>query len=420
VRVKLVAGSLRIAETNGTRLGLPADEVEFDFATLAEPARVVLQPPGPNPADPAARAAYSTRLAGLSLRLGRLKITDDAVAKKLAEYEETLRPSTWSPSDRVFRGSRAPRRGAPIKGMDVPGIELRDLRAIFDALQSLSIAPGSPPIRPGEAIVLWVMEGRLALGGDNLLEPGEATDFFPLSSGSIPGFPFGPVTFEAAPDSEVRTLLRSQLLWDAWGMDAFTATAFVPAAQDTRLSWEASLPASVAAHDTKLRSGLQAITAAGITPPTEGAINATIELTRSGGVRRLRLLPDYIRITLWLQHAEYLRRQVAYLQPANTAPYPAMPVTARNSPAFNYIAYNGGIKRAADLWQMADKVLTGGPPAWVKTHEDALRSWQLDLDEMQRTPRGGVDRSTAARVNGVHFAALVRTYGAIFPRVLYP
>jgi hypothetical protein len=343
------------------------------------------------------------------------------VEAKLTEYQRTIRPVAWGVGDAVFRGTLRPWLGATIAGAVVPSVGLADLSALFDALQNLPSGPGLPTIRAGEAMVLWVMEGRLRLGAYpvdgvvfDMLKPGAATSWLPVEPGLFSGFPFPPADLTAATDAAVRSLLRSALLWFVWGMDVFTTTVKPPGA-DTDLKWEATLAASAAGHDTKLRNGLKDITDTGLTAPTEAALNAAIELRPGGPGKEFRLTPGYIRTNIWLQYAEYLRRQIAYTSPAI-----AMPVAAREVPEFNYIAFNGGLVQAAQYWAEADTTLAGAPPSWVKTHEDALRLKRLTAWEESRTPRLSTDRSAAPRVNGLHFGALARTYGAVFPRVLYP
>jgi hypothetical protein len=278
-------------------------------------------------------------------------------------------------------------------------------------------------------MALWLMEGRITLLDHGLLSPGTPTvwmNFGDVFGISLPGVqPFSEADLVAAADADVLAIIRTLILWNFWGMDILSRVHFDAVAQDTLLTWSATVAATAADHDAKMTSGLQAIRDAGVDPPTGAVINATIEVRNLAGRRQFRLTTGYLPTTIWLQYAEYLRRLTSFTDPAATAPQPAMPASARGFPAFGYVAFNArtGISRAAQYWDWCSIILAGAHDPWIKTHEDALRSWRLgDREplELTRTPRGSTDRSRWARVNGLHFAALVRSYGATFPRLLVP
>jgi hypothetical protein len=425
LKIEITSNALRIGDTNGSRAALAPNAIGFDFATLDSPARVSLQPPAlAPPVTAAARKAYSQRLARLSLTAARAPTTKQAVAESLAEYEATIRPTTWGPSDLVFRGTRAPWAGSARAAVAMP-LGAPELQVLFDALQNIAVTGPTPPVvRPGEALVLWLMEGRIFLVDAGLLAPGAATAWTPLgifpSGGTLQ--PFSAAQLAGADPGDVVKLVRTLLLWLFFGLDELTKTAWSSSALDTVLTWDATLAASLPAHDAALAAGLAAIGAAGVTHPTAAAITGTIEAREVSGLWEFRLLPGFLGAVLWAQYAEYLRRLVAYTVAAQTNPHPAMPVTARRFPAFSYIAFNArtDVVRAAEFWARAAGVLAGAPPAWVKTPEDALRSWRLEPAEETATPRGGMARSKAVRVNGLHFAALARSFGAVLPRVVFP
>ena len=410
VVAELVPGVLRITETSGSRAGLQPNQVAFDFSTLAGSARASLQPPGPNVASASERSAYSQRLAKLCHLLGRSPKTADAVGRTLAEYEGTIRPTTWTASDPVFRGTRRP----------WAGVGESDLVALFDGLQRLGPSGANlPPVRPGEAMVLFLMEGRERFREEKLLAPGAPTPFRPLSE--LIGEAFSAAALSAASEGQIRTVVRSSLLWTFFGLDEYTLTEFSAASQDEVLKFQPPIAQSAADHDQELGTGLQQLVNVGLNAPTGALLNGTIDL-RKRTEWEFSLKSNYLEITLWLQYAEYLRRLVACTDATQTTPHPAMPASAWAFPAFSYVAFNSSAKarRAAELWQRAGTVLAGAPASWVKTPEDALRSWRLEPAEEAGTPRGGTRRSLIARVNGLHFGALARSYAAVFPRALYP
>jgi hypothetical protein len=427
VDITLSPGTLKITDTDGSRL---AGGVRFDFGTLTDRAWVSLQFPGPTSASAAALEGYRKKLAKLTLPLSRLPKTKNIIKEALEEYERTIRPVAWLPADLVFRGTRMPWKGSP--NNPVPVSEA-DQIALFQGLQRISFnnqAPIPPlPIRPSEAMILWLLEGRIALLDQNLLSPGAPT--VPKNFGDVFGVndplaqPFSEADLVAAADADLIAVIRTLLLWNFWGMDILSRVHYDPAAQDTLLTWSATVAATAADHNAKMASGLQAIRNAGIVPPNEAKINSTIVVNTLAGRRHFHLTADYLPTMIWLQYAEYLRRLTLFTDPAATGAHPAMPAAARNFPAFGYIAFNAraGVPRAAQYWAWCDAILFGPHDPWVKTHEDALRTWRLgdrEPPELANTPRGGLRRSTWARVNGLHFAALVRSYGAVFPSVLNP
>jgi hypothetical protein len=390
----LTPGDLRLTQTNGIRANLLPDQVRFAFDVLEGDGHATLQPQAPDPADAAAVAVYSAKLADICHSLGRDVKTRNAVKEILTNYEAILRPSAWTAADLVFRGTREP----------WSSVNPDQLTEFFNGLQNVSfsntlLAP--PPIRPGEAITLWLMEGKLSASG--ALGP-TMHPFGPIASEGRP--PFDPADVASAGGDRIRDCVRSFLLWSFWGLDVAVVTVVDPAIQDTRPDWSGGVAAAAAANNAKMDAALGRIAAAGIVAPSRAAVTSTIEVTRTAGAWQWRVRAGHVATMIWLQYSEYLRRQLD----------PAMPAGATAYPAFNYAAYNGGVGAASGLWDRAQAVLNGAAkPAWVTTPEDALRSWPLTAAEIALTPRTSRARSRAPRINGLHFAAVAHSYGAVFP-----
>jgi hypothetical protein len=410
VLVEHVGGDLRVTRTNGSRVNLPPNQVRFNFGLLAGEGRVTLQPPGPDPADAAARRAYNHRLATICYRLGRTQATSTAVAGRLRAYERTLQPAGWPPRIPVFRGTRDPWRHVCV----------RELEALFEGLQRLSFtALAPPPIRPGEAMSLWLMEGKYNATINSIFVAGRDSPFKPFELVSTSGIdPFAPADIAGAARADIQAIVRSFLMWSYWGLDVLTVSRGDPTIRDTRPVWTGGVAAAATAHNRTMNAGLAAIIAAGIVPPTRAAVTDTIQVRRRGATWEWQTRPRHVEVMIWLQYAEYLRRVGA----------PGLPAGASDHPAFNYIAYNAGVEAAAALWARAQTVLNDpAPPVGVETPEDALASWPLTRREEELTPLpdparpdAPLPRSRAGRVNGLHFAVITHTYGAVFPWALAP
>ena len=145
-------------------------------------------------------------------------------------------------------------------------------------MQNITVAGAAPPIiRPGEALVLWLMEGRLTLLDAGLLSPGVTTPWKALMA-SFPAprdHPFSAADLTGADVADVTKLVRTLLLWNFFGLDELTKTVWDAVAQDTVPAWSPTpnptLAASVAVHDAKLAAGLAAISVRSISRPIAAA-----------------------------------------------------------------------------------------------------------------------------------------------------
>jgi hypothetical protein len=430
VLLQFTPGTLVITDTTGDQTGLPPNEVRFDFAQAGD-ARAILQPPGPASASTTDMQAYSTKLATICLPLSRAPDTMRLTEAKLNEWASSLRPSTWLPSDEIFHGTRFP----------WSGVSQSDLRALFDALEQIRNPP--IPIRPGDAMLLWLMEGRQTAIDAGIAFAKKSSDWLDFATFFSGMHPFGVATLDGATAVDIKRLARPMLLWNFFGLDIMTNSAVPSGGGDSRLVWlpvpgappgsPMDLGTSLAAHDAAMDSALQALLTVGITAPTTTVMRDCVEVRQNAalGHWEFRTLSSYLDTVLWLQHAEYLRRVVDLRRIVFD---PAYPPDVIDFPAFGHIGWNGTVSMAANFWNQARAVLTGSPPSWVKTPEDALRSWPLTSAEQVDpgppvrviTPRGSwrdpvaPRRSTAARVGGLHFGALAQSYGSVFPRVLLP
>lgn len=412
VVLSFTEGALRVTETDGTLdTSTGADRVTQTLASATfSPTRVALQPPPPDPADAAAKAAFSAQLASLCFRLGASPAAQAVVAARLKEYEAAIRPAAGALADDtipIFRGSRNP----------AAQVSTGDLDAFFDGLQLITFDSASPlRVRPAEAMVMWIMEGKVE--ATEVVLNGTAHRFLrgsvlelPGIFGTMDGFGFTQAQVDAASEEDVRTLVRVLLCFRWWGMDVMNTHA--GAGTDNTPILTGDVAAVMAQHRTTMSNHLAFITSQGINPPTRAQVEASVDVRKNAVSGRWEFSrgSTHVERYVWLQHAEYLSRLPALREAENT------------EPAFGYIAYNGGTTTADTLWDQANAAMAAD--ASLMTHSEALRSWPMTQDEQNRTPLpdpldpdAPLPRSTAARVNGIHFSALVETYGAVFPRVV--
>lgn len=430
VVLSFTEGDLRVTETDGVLdAGGGADRVTQTLASATfSPTRVALQPPLPDPANAADKAAFSAELAGLCHSLSNSEVTKAAVKARLAEYEAPLRPATGpfaaaaTPVIPIFRGSLQP----------WALVSESELHAFFDGLQLITFDPGSPlRVRPAEAMVMWIMEGKVQATQVTITHPDGSKTTHRFLRGSwlelpgifhtIEGFEFSQDEVDAASEADILTLVRVLLCWQWWGMDIMNVRA--PNRSDNAPLLTGDLHAVMDQHRENMQGStgtgghLAFIRGQGINPPDMAQIENTVRLrTNDVGRWEFSIGANHIAHYVWLQHAEYLSRLPGLREAENT------------EPAFGYIAYNGGTATADTLWDDAAEAMAGD--ASLMTHSEALRSSPMTEDEQSRTPAVPVEdgdeddgndvfaRSTAARVNGIHFAALVESYGAVFPRVI--
>jgi hypothetical protein len=360
---------------------------------LAGEASLTVQPMAPDPADAVAQTAYSAELAGMCLTLGRSPITMRSVRQTLADVEAPLRPASMPATTPIFRGSLSP----------WGEITRSDLEQFFDGLQRIGFTAGAAVgVRPAEAMVTWIMEGKIAAEGYGLLA---GATFVVVSDFLLVLINIPDSEVNGASESQIRAVIRSVLCWRFWGMDIMNIGN---PARDGEPIYTGTLSASVANHNAKMDARLAEIRGFGITPPTRADVDAAVTVSRTAsGAWQYTAGANHIEVYVALQHCEYLAR-IAEL---GVNPGPG------DYPTFGYAAYNGGIARALELYADAQAIIAADPATWAGlTPEDAIGSFPLTSSE--QPPIDPDERIPSARINGLHFGALVRSYGAVFPHVL--
>jgi hypothetical protein len=417
VDITATAGTLRVTDVDVgiTLLGSPGS-VQVDFATAPAEARVALQPQRPATGDAAARAAYASELATLLLPLVGTRgnraphaLTEQITTQARERYESPVRPD---PATHVFIGTEKP----------WTGVTSEDLVGFFEGLQRVAFSgASSPPLRPAEAMVLWIMEGKVEARENGVVVDLARRTWRSVETDCAPFHAFSAAAVNGGTDAQIRTLLRVFLTWRYWGLDITNDHSVVAPDNRPRLSG-ASLAAAVAAADNYMRDrALTAIASAGISAPTVPEVNATLEVDKSTGSWRWRIGPDHIEIMVWLQHAEYLRRATK------------LPADVAESPTYRYIAYNGGFEKdpnqAGDwnaatntwnvdtdkiFWRLYDAAAAQVISGAAADMEAGLR-WTATATEL--AVLAGSARGVA-RFNALLFASLVESYGSLFARAV--
>jgi hypothetical protein len=421
-------GDLRVTETEEASQGATATQWTVNFATAAAIPRFSLQPIAPPAGDATARQAYCKLLAEICHAFGRNRKTRNYVRQVLRAYEDDIRPPGWPPAglpepsgDEVFHGGREP-------WSYVARWHLQDF---FNGLQDISFTgPGPhPPIRPAEAMVLWIMEGKIALQAHNLLTTSGRPEL-DIADLPFPGdaYQFPAADIDAASATQIKTIMRVLTFYQHWGLDDFNSHS---GGVDNPPLLDGPIATAVTQHNTRLNQGLTRIDSANVTHPSADTITDSIRTRKVGGRHKIRVRRSFIENLAWLQYSEYLRRMT--LLPANL---PTVIVgQARedvwNYPAFSYMAYNGGItttpngpinpnKPVFQRWQEATDAIAD-PACSATKQQDALRCWRITAGELSRLtdPALGIlARRGVARINGLHAAALIESYGAVFPRTV--
>jgi hypothetical protein len=427
LRLELTDGFLKITGKDGTTI---QDTQTLDIAIVPDKnsTNITLQPRWPAISE-AEKTAGINRISDICLSLGTRKTTRKAVRRLFNKWENKIRPNTRPAGEIVFRGSRQP----------WSGISKTDLTGLFTGLQRLSFSGSTRlPIRPAEALALWIMEGKFDAEKRHLF-----TQEIQLEK-NIGGFT--QTQIKNATEENMQILVRVILLWKFWGLDIMNHhTGF----GDNTPPLSGDMATAMAAQNTHFVSkGLEAIKTEGIVPPTMDQVNQTITVRKRGSRWLFRAAPNHREIFVWLQYAEYLRRQSRLKKAAANM---GVPEVLALSPAFSYMAYNGGMEQdlvpngwddAAKTWKMFTEPdppapwktrffwswwghvkteLETNPDDWKdKSIEDILVKKRIThfTNEIKNTYDEPNKRSKSARVNGLHFAAIVRTYGSIFPSVL--
>jgi hypothetical protein len=409
----------RYTLTNANRMGFTDGVRGFDFndgTYDTSTAFGVAQPPAPARANDAERRAYSVKLAGPAFRWSRSPEIENAVSSELDSVGNNIKPLNWPGGQLFYGGTRDPKTD----------VTQRDIRTLFDAVQRVQFAGADPPqVRPGEAMCLWIMEGKLA--AKRRLPPAPLKDAY-VAGGSTAPFsadllaptpgaaPVGSVAnIRAATEAQIRTMVRSFYMWSFFGLDIFAAVTVDAATRDTLLNWGTSVANGATINDARFRNALAGLTAAGFAAPTEAQVNATITITRSGGQHIIILNSRFVETMLWIQYSEFLRR-IRELEVGPNA-------GAEAFPAFRYMRFNASEQAVTNLWARANQILAQpGLPPWLVNAEFALRFDRIPNSEKDTNPtthlafiKRGDD---LVRSIAIRFGVIYRHYGSVFPYLL--
>lgn len=403
VTLELAAGPLTPSADATAMSATGARSYSIDFTSI-DPPRLALTP------------ADLTRHGDILIALQSAPTTQTVTRQTLAEWEDDIRPAGWPPawliptgdetSSMVFSGSRRP--WAQMAATEINQF-LAGLRHVVSGG-----APPVPAIRPSEAILLWIMEGKVAgVNYKSFSTPARPQLMFKTE---IPGFSGAQVA--AASPSDIQTLVRVWALWNLWGLDDLNHHRRV---HDNQPVMSGDLPTAVANHNAAFDAGRARITAAGLNPPTRDEVNDAFEVTRSGSDWKFRISPDHHEYLVWLQYTELQRRLI--LLPPNLTPSTD---DVWRYPAFGYMSYNGGMetpsfdidpdKTVFRTWTEANALMGVGSCA-ATNPQDALRCKKVTATEiaMIAPPHG---RRGSSRINGMHVAALSESFALVYPYVI--
>lgn len=361
-----------------------------------------------------------TRYGDILVALGSAPATKTATGTTLSRYEDEIRPAGWPPaglfvpdtenSMMIFSGSRRP----------WANMTAEDLNQFFAGLRHVvsSGAPPLPAIRPAEAILVWIMEGKILATMQGFTTPARTQFSF---KATFPDFSSGQVA--AASAAQIKSLVRARVSWEFWGLDDLNH--HLPG-QDNKPTSSGDLPTAALNHDAAFEAGRGRMIAAGLNPPTLAEVTDACEAVPSGGDWKFRTAPNHQEIFVWLQHCEYQRRLITL--PPNLTP-PTNDVW--QNPAFGYMAYNGGFeskptfaidftKTVFGAWTDANSRMGAG--ACTATNpQDALRCQKVTAAEMAMvvsTDPTKSERRGSSRINAMHFSALFDSYARVFPYAL--
>ena len=414
--------SLRYTQTNANRPGFTAGINGFDFGDGTYdtiPAFAVVQPAAPARTTDAERRVFSQQLARPTFKRGRSPEIDEAVGSELDDVAAMIQPVGWPPAQKFYPGTRQPKSD----------VTENDIRTLFSALQRIDIGvPSAPTVRPGEAMTIWIIEGKIkakkfwprppAVPSDAFVSGRRSAPFDASLLSRIPGaLPIGSVAnIRAATDTEVRSMIRSFYLWNFFGLDHFADTFRSAAIDDVVLNWGTSVANGAALQDQSFRNGLAGLTAAGFATPTLAQVNAAMSVTFSGGTFRGVIQPAFVELALWLQYSEFLRR-IRELEAGPNAGAAAFP-------AFRYMVYNARPETLELLWTDANnRFMDPNRPPWVTSPELALRVQRIPAAAMNIAPNGVASIMSGnhrVRSIAIRFGIVYQNYGTVFPFVLEP
>ncbi len=443
LQVELIAGDFKITGVD-QKLIAESSVIDISMSVDKQTTQINLQPRWEAFTD-TEKQENIERIVKLCYSLSRRRENQRSVRRLLHQWENKVR-ATSEPDEVVFRGSRVPKSF----------VSKNDLESLFKGLKRLTFTTAIPPqIHPAEAMILWIMEGKAAAVEHELF-----TKEFPVhvSFKDIEGYSFTSNQIKTGSEEEIKDLLRVLLCWNYWGLDIMN---YHQGAGDNEPALSGNLAAAMAKHNEHLtQRGLEAIKTEGIVPPTREQINQTIKVRKRGNRWVFKLESNHKEIMIWLQYAEYLRRGSRLEKAVLTT---GVNQRFAQSPAFRYMAYNGGIEQdlvhhgwddAIKTWRMFttpqppdrdpahahpsgkttwdkrlfwswwDRVkveLETNPNNWAdKNIDEVLLKWRMGnyANELNLTSTDDTIRTLAVRINGLHFAALVRTYGSVFSTVI--
>jgi hypothetical protein len=442
IRLELINDAMKITGIDGKTVP-ETQTLDVMVDPNVDTAKITLQPVWKGFSD-AERLENINRISDICLALSTNKTTRKATTKLLVKWEKSIRPSSWSSSQIVFRGSRSP----------WDRVSKDDLTGLFKGLQDLSFSGSTSfPVKPAHAMTLWIMEGKIAAEIANIFKHEISLE---KTFGHL--FSYSNTEIKNAKEEDIISLVRVMLLWNFWGLDIMNHHEGL---DDNTPPLSGNLAASIVSQNNHFDfKALEAIKTEGIVPPTRDQVNQTISVRKKGSKWFFRVEPNHKEIFIWLQYAEYLRRQSRL---AKAAADMGISEEFAASPAFGYMAYNGGMEQdlvphgwdaSAKTWRMFttpdppvrdaafphpddkkktwerrwiwkwwDRVkteLNNNPDKWQdKTIEDVLLNWKMTnfADELALTSSNENVRTRAVRVNGLHFAAITRTYGGVFPSI---
>jgi hypothetical protein len=442
IRLELTHGVLKITGVGGKTVP-ETQTLDLVVDPGVDTAQITLQPRWTALSD-AERLENINRISDICLALSTTKTTKQATRKLLVKWENLIRPSSRPSSWKIFRGSRFP----------WDRVSKDDLTGLFKGLQRLSFTgPAAFSIKPAHAMALWILEGKIAAERANIFK---AEISLEKTFGGL--FSFNNTEIKNAKEEDIRSLVRVMLLWNFWGLDIMNHHEGL---DDNTPPLSGNPANSIASQNTHFDTkALEAIKTEGIVPPTRDQVDQTISVRKKGNKWFFQVEPNHKEVFIWLQYAEYLRRQSRL---GKAAADMGISDEFAVSPAFSYMAYNGGMEQdlvphgwdaAAKTWRMFttpdppvrdaafphpggkatwerrwiwkwwDRVkteLTNNPDHWKgKSIEDILLKWKMTnfADEEALTSNNENVRTLAVRVNGLHFAAITRTYGGVFPSIL--
>lgn len=408
IDLSFTGDSLKMTETNG--LENDSANIRFNFSNHAEErAFVVLQPKRKSNSIKDMNS-YAQELAELCSSISKSGPAKKRLEDTFEKYQAAIRPAGETKNTyKIFRGTETPWVAS-----------IKDLSRMFFVMQQTPFTQPRPyQLLPGNAMILSAFEGlwkaQAILSGTEPFTYKKIVAKFNQTTAANTPWPWPIWEVVNADKNDIRSVIRSVLLWYLFGLDSFCKTLFQPSETDpTKIDNYLEVdPNSVhntaLMHNQKLQEGRQLLNAAGIPAPSFDEVDNIIVMKDGPeGQWPFTLHASFYPICMRLQYSEFLRR-------TNHA---SMPAGAGGYPGFCYIAYNahGMFQTVTALWEKAALKMTADPN--LQNPIEGLM-WTMDANDIIRTPKNVIgSRSTSPRILGLHFDALANSYGAVFPRVL--